>query len=363
MHCEAVKGIADMPDRSPLDSIDPRRIALIKPSALGDIVHALPVVTALRERFPAAHITWVVNRAYEPLIHGHPDLDATMPFNRGAHAAVAALSALHFARLLRKGRFDLVLDLQGLFRTGLMAAATGAARRVGLSSAREGATHFYTDIVADDLSTHAVDRYWRVATALGAGAGPKRFRIPLAPAAVDWAAGLLAEYPRPWLMVGVGARWLTKRWPPEHFAALITAAQREFGGTAILIGANDDVPLSRRTIELCAGQTLDLTVKTTIPQLATLLAAADVVFANDTGPLHLAAALGRPVIAPYTCTDVARHGPYDSTSGAVATTVACRASYVRRCSHLSCMTELTPDRLRGPLFEALSRCRHLSRSA
>src|SRR5207245_2207040 len=132
--------------------IAPRRIALIKPSALGDVVHALPVLSALRERFPTAHITWVVNRGYESLLRNHPELDATLPFDRGAAAAVAALSALRFARLLRHARFDLVLDLQGLFRTGLMAAATGATRRVGLSTAREGAAHFYTDIVADDLT-------------------------------------------------------------------------------------------------------------------------------------------------------------------------------------------------------------------
>jgi heptosyltransferase-1 len=352
-----------MPARPPLATLDPRRIALIKPSALGDIVHALPVVAALRERYPTAHITWVVNRAYESLLRGHPDLDATLPFDRGARGAGAVLTALRFARTLRQGKFDLVLDLQGLLRTALMTIATGAARRVGLSSAREGATHFYTDVVADDLSRHAVDRYWRMASELGAGDGPKRFRVPLDRAAVAWADRQLADLPRPWLIVGVGARWLTKRWPPEHFAALIDAARREFAGSAVFIGTGDDAALSRKSISLLSGPTLDLTGKTTLAQLAAVLAAADVVLANDTGPLHLAAALGRPVVAPYTCTDVARHGPYDAFAGAVATTVPCRASYVRKCGHLSCMAELTPDRLRGPLFEALSRCRHLSRSA
>ena len=244
-----------------------------------------------------------------------------------------------------------------------MAAATRAARRVGLSSAREGATHFYTDVVEDDRSLHAVDRYWRMATAFGAGDGPKQFRIALDPAAATWAETQSAGKPRPWLAVGVGARWLTKRWPPEHFASLIANAQNHFGGTAVFVGTADDAPLSRRTIGLLSGPALDLTGKTTLPQLVAVLATADVVLANDTGPLHLAAALGRPVVAPYTCTDVARHGPYSSFAGAVGTTVSCRASYVRKCGHLSCMSELTPDRLRGPLFEALSRCRQLSRSA
>src|SRR5205085_4289514 len=105
--------------------MDPERIALIKPSALGDIVHALPVLSALRRRFPAAHVTWVVNRAYEPLLAGHPDLDETLPFDRGATAGgflSAAAAALRLAAALRRRRFDRVLDLQALLRAGLPAA-------------------------------------------------------------------------------------------------------------------------------------------------------------------------------------------------------------------------------------------------
>src|SRR5581483_4222821 len=119
------KGRAAM-TRPPLADLTPRRIALVKPSALGDIVHTLPVLTALRQRFPAAHLTWVVNRAYEPLLRGHPDLDATLPFDRGAlhrHPG-AALTALRFARRLRAGRFDLVIDVQCLLRTVLVGVAT-----------------------------------------------------------------------------------------------------------------------------------------------------------------------------------------------------------------------------------------------
>jgi lipopolysaccharide heptosyltransferase I len=348
-----------MPARTPLAALAPRRVALIKPSALGDIVHTLPVLSGLRQRFPAAHLTWVVNRAYEPLLRGHPDLDATLPFDRGG----GALAALRLARRLRAGRFDLVLDLQCLLRTALMAVAAGAGRRVGLSTAREGAAAFYTDLVLDDWNAHAVDRYWRVAVALGAGDRPKRFRVPLDPAAAAWADRQLAPWPRPWLVLGVGARWLTKRWPPQHFAALARDAHACFGGTAVFIGTADEAPLAQHTIAQLTGPTFDLSGRTTLQQLAAVLARADVVLANDTGPLHLAAALGRPVVAPYTCTDVRRHGPYTAMAGAVMTTVPCRASYVRRCDHLSCMTELSPDRLRGPLFEVLAAWPSICRSA
>ncbi len=119
-------------------SLSPRRIALIKPSALGDIMHALPVLDALRGRFPAAHITWVVNRLYEPLLLEHPDLNATLPFDRQLLRTGwvrGTMGLARFLRLLRGQEFDLVIDLQGLLRTGLMSLATGAKHRLGLASA------------------------------------------------------------------------------------------------------------------------------------------------------------------------------------------------------------------------------------
>src|SRR5580765_4723389 len=102
-----------------LHEVNPRRIALIKPSALGDVVHSLPVLSALRERWPAAHITWVINKSYEPLIAGHRDLDATLAFDRASlkrGPVAAVMTAMRFARQLRQRRFDLVIDLQGLLR-------------------------------------------------------------------------------------------------------------------------------------------------------------------------------------------------------------------------------------------------------
>ncbi|MFO0807127.1 MAG: glycosyltransferase family 9 protein [Gemmataceae bacterium] len=354
--------------RPPLTEIDARRIAVIKPSALGDIVHALPILPALRHRFPAAHVTWVVNRAYEPLLTGHPGLDATLAFDRGSlkrGVVAGARAALTFAKSLRAGEFDLVLDLQGLFRSGLMTAATRAPRRVGLSTAREGAAHFYTDVVPTPGldAAHAVDRCWRMAEALGVGHLPKTWHLPIDPAAAKWVDAELAPLPRPWLVFGVGARWLTKRWPPQHFAALARAAQERHGGSVVFIGTADEEPLAVAAAADLSGPVRHLSGRTTMPQVIAVLARADVVVANDTGPLHLAAALGRPVVAPYTCTAVRLHGPYGAERGTAETTVACRASYVRTCPHLSCMAELTPDRLRPKLFEALSAWPTLSRSA
>jgi lipopolysaccharide heptosyltransferase I len=336
--------------RVPLKQYEARRIALLKPSALGDIIHSLPVLTALRQRYPHAHITWIVNRAYEPLLKDHPDLNETMAFDRGVarkgwFSAVTTL--LEFARKLRTYEFDLVIDLQGLLRSGLMARATNAARRVGLSCSREGSRWFYTDIVdvpGGLYGMHAVDRYWRVAEEFGSGRGKPSFTIPVPSEARRNAAKLLLGLPRPWLAFAVGSRWLTKRWRPGHFAALARRAQAGYGGTIVFVGTADEAPLAAEVRAELTGSTLDLHGRTTLPELAAVLESCDLMVANDTGPLHLAAALGRPVVAPYTCTKASLTGPYAS-AGAVETTVWCAGSELKRCSRMECMDDLTADRL------------------
>jgi lipopolysaccharide heptosyltransferase I len=338
---------------------EPHRIAIIKPSALGDVLNALPVLGALRQRFPHAHIAWVINETYAPLIRQHPDLNEVVPFDRSALRRGVLRGSVAFARFLRHLRhqhYDLVLDLQGLLRSGLMTLATGAHVRLGLASAREGARWCYTHWIDDiDGVTHAVDRCWRAAEAIVPDA-VKRFNLPIDPAAQQWALTTLNRWPRPWIAIGAGARWLTKRWPPVHFATLLRQAQTRHGGTAVFIGAPDEADVALQIGEHIDGPRCDLTGRTTLPQLAAVLAAADVLLANDTGPLHLAVALGRPVVAPYTCTQVVRNGPYGQFARAVETNVWCKGSYRKRCDRLDCMAELTPDRLWPLLDEVLATC-------
>jgi heptosyltransferase-1 len=344
---------------APLDRFEAQRIALIKPSALGDIIHALPVLTALRVRFPSAGITWVVNTAFEPLIRHHPDLTDTLPFDRGAFRKApwhSAQYALSFASKLRERQFDLVIDLQGLFRSGLMCLATGASRRVGFLTAREGSRYAYTDKVrAPNVRLmHAVDRNWKIAEAFGVGDLPKRFHLPVNVTEVDGVQAELTGLPRPWVVVAVGAKWVTKRWPPGHFAALLQRSQSRFGGSCLFIGTREDTALSQEVMQNLNGPARDLTARTSLPRLTALLSLCDAMVGNDTGPLHLAAALGRPCIAPYTCTRVALHGPYTSKRGVVETTVPCGGSYRKSCPDMICMPELTPDRLWPHLEETLN---------
>lgn len=349
--------------RPPLTRLNARRIALLKLSALGDVVHALPVLGALRHRFPNAKLSWIVNRGYTPLLDGNPDLDEIIPFDRGwlrQGLWRGILVAEQFARTLRQHRFDLVIDLQGLFRSAMLVVATGSPRRVGFAHAREGAPLVYTDRLPGRIAEmHAVDRYWRVAQALGVGDLPKRFPVAVQPDASAWAMDRLRGLPRPWLVVCPGSRWATKCWPPEHFAELL----RRAGGSALILGSPDEAPVCAAVAQRLTGSSLNLSGHTDIARLVAVLALGDVVLANDSGPLHVAAALGRPVIAPYTCTEVRLHGPYGHSDHAVETSVACRGSYLRKCSKMICMDELTPDRLWPVLDEVLTRWQRDRRSA
>lgn len=353
--------------RPPLADLNPKRIAVIKPSALGDVVHTMPFVGALRAKFPAAKITWVVNKSYVPLVAGHPAIDAVIPFDRGSMKKgwkTAAKRAAAFGKDLRRGRFDLTIDLQCLARTAVMSLATGATRRVGLSTAREGARLAYTDVIdiPDPDKTHAVEHYWKVAEVLGVGDRPKRFDVPVPSEAKSWALAQLGGLPRPWVAFGVGARWLTKRWPPEHFAVLANQAQARFGGTVFFVGAPDEAPLAEQVFNSLSGPKRNFCGTTDLGQLIGLLSVCDAMVANDTGPLHLAVGLGKPVIAPYTCTVVRRHGPYLQLGG-VETTVWCKGSYVRTCDRLECMTDLQPARLWPALAQILSAWPANSRTA
>ncbi|HEY2157336.1 MAG TPA: glycosyltransferase family 9 protein, partial [Isosphaeraceae bacterium] len=160
------------------------------------------------------------------------------------------------------------------------------------------------------------------------------------------ALALLADIPRPLLMLNVGARWVTKRWPPGHFAKVARRAVVERGAGLAAVGAPEDRPL---VDELFAAlgplPCLDLCGKTTLPGLAAVASLADCFLSNDTGPLHLAAAAGARVVGVYTCTDPARTGPYGPRAVAVRSCVWCAPSFVKRCDRLECMDELTPDRV------------------
>jgi lipopolysaccharide heptosyltransferase I len=335
---------------APLATIAARRICFIKPSALGDVVQSLPIVHALRHRFPTASIAWVINDQLAPLIENTGLVDQVIRFERHRFQSIDSSSRKGIqtlAQSLAKDRFDLTIDLQGLLRSAMLGLATRAPVRIGLASAREGAVYTYTHLAADGhLETNAVDRYWSVAKLLGAGSFPKSFDLRLNASETQWAADQLAPWPRPWLAIHPGAKWITKRFPVEKFAQAAREWSGRTGGTAITIGTLDDHDLAENIRLQFAGHNyLDLVGKTSLRQLAALLHQVDRLLTNDTGPMHLAAAMGTPTVSVFTCTSPIRSGPYGPGHMSYQTTVPCRASYKKECDHRQCMHQLAADGL------------------
>ena len=216
-----------------------------------------------------------------------------------------------------------------------------------MADAREGARWFYTHRVdASRMKLHAVDRIGQVALALGGTEFVPTFVIPLASEDHRWAREALAAVPKPRLLLNLGARWLTKRWPPEHFAEVARRAVKEFGAGLVAVGSTGDRPLaSALRHHLGPLPLLDLSGQTTLLQLAALARESDLFVSNDTGPLHLAAATGAAVVGIYTCTDPRLTGPFGPRATTVQSCVWCSPSFLKTCNRLECLTELTPDRV------------------
>jgi lipopolysaccharide heptosyltransferase I len=333
----------------------PRRVLIIKPSAIGDVVHTLPVLNLVRRRWPEAHVAWLVTPACAGLLDEHPQLDEVIRFERkrfgeGWKKPSAAVGLFRFARELRAKQFDLVIDLQGLFRSGWLAWQTRAPVRVGFANARELAPLFYTHRVPIDTpEQHAVDRYLAVAGALGCGREPVEFHFA---ATRDQDRHVIADLLKdesPYAVLLPGTNWATKRWPVEHFAALVAPLRERFGLRTVVAGSSADRELASRM-----NGALDVTGATTLSQLVALLRGASLVVANDSGPMHIASALGRPLVTPYGPTSPIRTGPYARMDTVVRLDIVCSPCFSRTCSHQSCLQWLGPEHVLREIARQLS---------
>ncbi len=327
-----------MPD---LACLQPRRICLIKPSALGDVVQTLPVLAALRRKWPDAEITWVIASGLAGLLEGHPHLDDVILFDRKSFRGTGLWSAgRRLWRTLRQRRFDLTIDLQGLLRSGLMTLATGSPVRIGLANAREAAWLAYTHRVpVPTLDMPALDRYWLLVRALGIADDPPAAQLGLTDTHRQWVGSICCGLPRPWVVCAPGAQWETKRWPAEKYAAVLGQLALRNKASIVLIGGPGEEALTAEVRgRLPGGVTaLDLGGKTPLLSLAAVLEQADVLLSGDTGPMHLAAALGTPCVSLFTCTSPLRAGPRGEQHTVLATDVSCASSYLKRCDSKHCM--------------------------
>ena len=323
---------------------DGRRILIIKPSSLGDIVHALPVLATLRTAYPKAHIAWLVKQQWTGLLERVEGLDRIWAVDSGISGWVSLVPQL------RKAGFDLVLDLQGLFRSGAMAWMTGCPRRVGFANGREGSPMFYStrvDVPAADM--HAVDRYLLLAEAVGAGHdGAPEFHLRPLPADRDEIGALLSRHgvapDTRWIAMAVSARWPTKRWPPDLFAQTADRLQESLA-PIVLIGGPDDRSDALAVASLMRRAPVDLTGSTPPGLLPALLGSASLLVTNDSGPMYIAAVMDTPVVALFGPTSPVRTGPYGDRHRVLRSGISCSPCFSRTCRNpvqLECLHAISP---------------------
>ncbi|HEX6199141.1 MAG TPA: lipopolysaccharide heptosyltransferase I [Thermoanaerobaculia bacterium] len=326
-------------------------VLLVRTSALGDVVHCLPVLTALRRHLPEARIGWVVDRAFAPLLEGHPDLDEVLPVGlrawRGrALAAGTRREARAFLRRLRAFRADVALDLMGNHKAGVLARLSGARRRIGPARAgrREPSSALWVNETAPARGVHAVERALAVLSPLGVPAEPADFggaRLPgEAPAGT---AGEPAPAAPRFALLHPGAGWGSKVYPAERWAEVARGlAQRAGVETRVALSPSPaERAAAARIVELAAGAAATAEVAE-LPALVAWSRRASLVLGGDTGPVHLAHAVGTPVVCVMGPTDPARHGPYGAPERALARPLPCSYCYRRFPSTKACLLEIEP---------------------
>lgn len=276
----------------------PNSILVLKPSSLGDIVHTLPAVALVKKRWPQAHLRWLINPEWAPLLDGNPHVDEAVPFPRGQFRGPAGWARIpRWAKKIAARKADLVLDFQGLLRSALIAKLTRAdgGRIVGLSDAREGARHFYDQTVDVSAQPHAVERYLALVAALGLDTSvPLEWPLPQgsAPAGCDATEPFILLHP---FSRGAG-KSLT--------AAEVGEFCRALAPHRIVVAGRADTALPP------LENTADLLNRTTLPELLWLLRRAAFTVSVDSGPMHIAAALTPRLLSIHTWSDPRKVGPY-----------------------------------------------------
>lgn len=293
---------------------DPTKILLIRPSALGDVCRTVPVVAALRAKFPKARIEWMVQRGFEDAVRHHPAVDAVVDFPRKdlgrqllrGHTAETRA----FLRGLRQAGYDMVIDAQGLARSGVFMWATRAAVRIGYRQAQEGAWLAANRRVDAPRNLHTVDRMLRLAQAAGGNVSQPDMRLYADP---DALSQVVIEYPERYAVLAPTSRWASKRWPDERFAEVAQRLLTErLVERVVLVGAPGEREQCPACLALAADhpRVTDRVGSTSVAVLMAIIARSSLVVANDSAAVHMAVGFDRPTVALYGPTDVALVGPY-----------------------------------------------------
>jgi heptosyltransferase-1 len=301
---------------------------IVRLGALGDIIHAIPAAAALRARHPGARIDWLVDPGYTRVVQLVEGLSEAIPFSPRGNVAVM----LRTIRRLRHARYDAAVDLQGLLKSAAVARAAGARRVIGLprEHLREPlARLFYSETADPGRDPHVVRKSLMVMRALGVEDLQIRFPLkkPRTPVSDAVAAGFGSEG---YAVINPGAAWPNKRWPPDRFGALAAEIRARIGVRSLVLWGPGEEGIASLAVG-ASGGAADLAPPTDILDLFAIARHARLMVSGDTGPLHIAAAVGTPVVALFGPTFVERNGPWDPDDVTISRAQRCVCHYARRC--------------------------------
>ncbi len=337
------------------------RILMVKLSAIGDVIHTLPALNAIREHYPEARITWLVEEAAAGLIEGHPALDRIIVSRRkhwlkglsGPQGARHIRRVIAFIRELRDTRYDMILDFQAALKGGMLIALARGRRKIGFDKGLTHQEHSYLflneKIAAVDMEIHALTRGLMLLEQVGIPAFRITYNLPVSDRDRDHINQMLdvAGVDRRTKLVAINpvAQWETKLWDNAKFAALADLLIERYDEPVVFSGGPADRPVIAAIISKMRHKALDFTGQTSLMGLAALYERAALLVSTDTGPMHLGAAVGIPVVALFGPTAPWRTGPFGEGHRIVQTNCSCAPCFRRRCETAHCMEGITVEQV------------------
>jgi len=344
-------------------------ILIVKLSAIGDVVHTLPSVAALRNLYPKAHITWVIEEASSDLIMNHPFIDRVLVSRRRhwlrnlgkfRHIHQTLREIRSFLSELRDRRYDLVVDFHGLLKSSVIVVASRGKRKLGYDSMQELSGLFVNETIFEDMTKHAVDRYLDFIRYLGGDVERPEFLIPVGSETDACVTALLQTHGidsgDSFVAVNPVAYWETKLWTNEGFAELCDRIIAELNMTVVFTGSKNDT-IVKEIRSTMTELSVSLEGQTSLQELACLYRRASLVVTTDSGPMHIAAAVGTPTVAIFGPTDPARTGPYGNGHVVIWRELQCSPCFLKKCDLMRCMRDITVDEV----FEAVKKLLEIRR--
>jgi heptosyltransferase I len=339
------------------------RFLIVRLGALGDIVHAIPVAAALRRAYPTARIDWLVSGRHREILDLVPVIDRRLVINDRGDAS-GGTSLVSAVRELRRARYDVAIDLQGLMKSALLARSSGAPRVIGFSASytRESlARLFYTDAydpgrggLYDPRETrHVVEINLGLLQTLGLAAS--RAEFPIDHVDSDAARRVGQQTGGRYALLNPGAAWPNKRWPPSRLAAVASALHARHGLMSVVLWGPGEEALAQEVVAGAVAGAAVVSPKTTIADLVALARGATLMVSGDTGPTHIAAALGTPLVGIYGPTRPARNGPMSPDDVTVSRDAICQCHHLRRCTRdRMCLLDIEVDEVMAAVEQRLA---------